>query len=83
MAGLTVEDQAFGAVNSESSDFTDYPNDGLLGMAFGTIAQSKKPTFFENLMQEKKLVAPLFSVHLARSQEMGSEARFLDLCISV
>ena len=73
MADLTVEGQTFGAVRSESSDFNEYPNDGLLGMAFGTIAQSKKPTFFENLIHQRKLAAPSFSVHLARNQEIGSE----------
>lgn len=42
-------------------------------MAFGTIAQSKKPTFFENLIEQKKVAAPLFSVHLTRNQASGSE----------
>lgn len=73
IGGLTVGNQAFGAVSSESEDFNSYPNSGLLGMAFGTIAQSKKATIFENLVAEKKLAAPLFSVHLGRNQETGSE----------
>ncbi|KAL0956283.1 hypothetical protein HGRIS_002441 [Hohenbuehelia grisea] len=76
MAGFTVQNQAFGAVNRVSSDFNYYPNDGLIGMAFGSIARSGKPTFFENLMDQKKLSAPLFSVHLARNQATGSEVCF-------
>ena len=73
LAGLTVPEQAFGAVSSESDEFNGYPNSGLLGIAFGTIAQSKRPTFFENLMSEKRVAAPLFSVHFGRNQETGSE----------
>lgn len=46
-------------------------------MAFGTIAQSQKPTFFENLMTQKKVAAGIFSVHLTRGKEQGSEVRTL------
>ncbi|TFY72126.1 hypothetical protein EVG20_g882 [Dentipellis fragilis] len=76
IGGLTVESQAFGAVNQESRDFDGQPNDGLIGMAFGTIAQSRHPTFFENLIQARRLATPLFSVHLARNQATGSEICF-------
>jgi Eukaryotic aspartyl protease. len=81
MGDLTVEGQAFGAVSSESNEFNEYPNDGLLGMAFGTIARTRKSTFFENLIHDRKLAAPSFSVHLARNQEIGSEVRFFFLYI--
>lgn len=77
--GLTVEKQVFGAVTRESDDFNGYPSDGLLGMAFGSIAQSKQPTFFEKLIEGKKLAAPLFSVHLTRNRAEGSEVRFSPL----
>lgn len=73
IGSLAISDQAFGAVSRESDDFNDSPNDGLMGLAFGTIAQSKKPTFFENLIQAQKVAAPLFSVHLTRNQASGSE----------
>jgi hypothetical protein len=76
LSGLTVSNQAFGAVSQLSEDFNAYPNSGLLGLAFGTIAQSRKPTFFERLIREKKLAAPLFSVHLARNPVSGSEVCF-------
>ncbi|KII92250.1 hypothetical protein PLICRDRAFT_154633 [Plicaturopsis crispa FD-325 SS-3] len=76
IGGLTVQQQYFGAVTKVSSDFNDSPNDGLIGMAFGAIATSKKPTFFENLMSAKLVNAPLFSVHLTRGQKTGSEVCF-------
>ena len=76
-AGLTVPSQGFGSVNNRSEEFNKQPNDGLIGMAFGTIAQSRQPTFFENLIKERKLAAPLFSVHLSRHEERGSSVRVL------
>jgi hypothetical protein len=72
IAGLTVSSQTFGAVQSESSEFAEEPNDGLIGMAFGTIAQSRAPTFFENLLQQRAVSAPLFGVHLERGHAQGS-----------
>jgi hypothetical protein len=75
IAGLTVKNQEFGSVNNESYEFYKQPNDGLIGMAFGTTAQSRQPTFFENLIKERKIAAPLFSVHLSRHEERGSSVR--------
>ncbi|KZT10735.1 acid protease [Laetiporus sulphureus 93-53] len=76
VGGLSVAQQAFGAVRSQSADFYDQPSDGLLGLAFGSIARSKQPTFFENLMLSKQLAAGAFSVHLEREQTSGSEVCF-------
>jgi hypothetical protein len=73
LSGLSVSNQAFGAITDLSEEFNSYPNSGLLGLAFGTIARSKQPTFLERLILEKKLAAPLFSVHLARNEASGSE----------
>lgn len=70
---LAVQQQAFGAVTSESADFDGYPNSGLLGLAFSSIASSGAPTFFENLVNGKQLAAPIFSVFLARGEDTGSE----------
>jgi hypothetical protein len=82
IAGLTVTGQAFGSVNNQSDEFGKQPNDGLIGMAFGTIAQSRQPTFFENLIKERKITAPLFSVHLSRHEERGSSVRIFKFTIS-
>ena len=73
VAGLTSEQQTIGLVEMESSDFQGYPNSGILGLAFSTISSTGKPTLFENLMRENKLMAPFFSVHLTRGTEDGSE----------
>ena len=54
---------------------------GLIRMAFGTIAQSRRPTFFESLIAQRKLPAPLFSVHLSRHEENGSSVCFLSVLL--
>ncbi|KAH9979073.1 aspartic peptidase domain-containing protein [Lactifluus volemus] len=76
IAGLTVDHQAFGAVSEQSDEFGKQPNDGLIGMAFGTIAQCRQPTFFENLIKQRILSAPLFSIHLSRREKEGSSVCF-------
>ncbi|KAH9892463.1 acid protease [Cubamyces lactineus] len=73
---IGVDKQTFCAVHKVSEDLNQEPNSGLLGLAFGSIAQSGKPTFFENLLAEKKLSASIFSVHLTRLRERGSEVCF-------
>ncbi|KAJ4476867.1 aspartic peptidase domain-containing protein [Lentinula edodes] len=73
IAGTAVLNQTFGVVYRESQDFQEYPNDGILGMAFGTISQSRSSTVFETMMKQGKLKWPCFSIHLARGQETGSE----------
>lgn len=75
IAGLSVKDQVFGAATEKSEEFSRDPNDGLLGLAFKDIAQTGQPTFFENLV-EKKRIPPLFSVHLTRRKKEGSELCF-------
>ncbi|KAH9935665.1 aspartic peptidase domain-containing protein [Fomitopsis serialis] len=73
---LSVAQQTFGAVKSETEDFYDAPSDGLLGLAFGSIAQSRQPTFFENLMTSKQVASGAFAVHLQRDQAAGGEVCF-------
>ncbi|KAF7376093.1 Acid protease [Mycena sanguinolenta] len=67
VGGLEVRRQWFGGAWDLSGDFNDLPNDGLLGLAFSTVAQSGKPTFFENLIA--KGLTPMFSMHLARHHD--------------
>ncbi|KAK7472627.1 hypothetical protein VKT23_000740 [Stygiomarasmius scandens] len=69
VAGISVQQQTFGVVTLESEDFDQYPYDGIIGMAFSTVARSGAPTFFENAWRENNFVLPIFSIHLARSQD--------------
>ena len=72
---LGVANQTFCVARRESADFSDgAPASGLLGLAFGRIAASGEPTFFENLLAQRKVDLGVFSVHLTRGREDGSEA---------
>ncbi|OSD06750.1 acid protease [Trametes coccinea BRFM310] len=73
---VNIPRQTFCAAHKVSDDFDEEPSDGLLGLAFGSIAQSGAPTWFENLLEEKKLAASVFSVHLTRGKAKGSEVCF-------
>ena len=70
---LTVEQQPFIAVRTESQDFMDYPSSGLIGLAFRSISRMNAPTFFESLLSERKLAAGIFSTHLTRGEANGSQ----------
>ena len=70
---LTVTNQTFCAARRQSEDFDSGPTSGLLGLAFGSIAVSRKPTFFENLLEQKRLDQAAFSVYMTRKKEQGSE----------
>jgi len=73
MQDLTIQNQSFIIVSSESDDFKYEPNDGLIGMGFSSIAQSRSPTFFENLIQTRAIAEPMFSLHVTRGLVSGSE----------
>ena len=47
------------ARSAQSDGMESQLNDGLIGMA---IAQSRRPTFFESLVAQRKLAAPFFSL---------------------
>ncbi|KAI0085144.1 aspartic peptidase domain-containing protein [Irpex rosettiformis] len=76
LGSLSVDQQHFIAVRTESEDFMEYPSSGLLGLAFKSISQMNTPNFFENLLSARKLAAGIFSIHLTRGQEDGSQICF-------
>ncbi|PVG01212.1 acid protease [Serendipita vermifera] len=71
--GFKVDAQDFGGVFKQSKSFQTSPNSGLLGLAFGTVATSKKLPFFENLLAKRQVPSPYFGVYLTRGKTMGSE----------
>uniref|UniRef100_A0A0W0FVP8 Peptidase A1 domain-containing protein n=2 Tax=Moniliophthora roreri TaxID=221103 RepID=A0A0W0FVP8_MONRR len=73
VSSISVDNQTFATINHQSSDFIEYPNDGILGFAFSTIAQCEQHTFMENAILEGKVDLPIFSVHLERGRRDGSE----------
>uniref|UniRef100_A0A8D2NX91 pepsin A n=1 Tax=Zosterops lateralis melanops TaxID=1220523 RepID=A0A8D2NX91_ZOSLA len=75
VAGINVHNQIFGLAETEPGDFFYYtPFDGILGLAFPSIASSGATPVFDNMMMENLVDRNLFSVYL--SSQGGSFVLF-------
>lgn len=72
IAGLTAAKQRLGAATAYSSSFSasNFPPDGLMGMAYQTISAYNAPPVFQTLVAQGQVSNPVFSFKLAKS---GSE----------
>lgn len=69
-----VTKQIFALANTSAPVIEALPCDGLMGMGFSTIATYGAPTFFENLITQGNLPAPLFSFYLQRARDVTSKS---------
>ncbi|NXO90932.1 PEPA protein, partial [Certhia brachydactyla] len=77
VAGINVRNQIFGLAETEPGDFFYYtPFDGILGLAFPSIASSGATPVFDNMMMENLVDRKLFSVYLSRDSQGGSFVLF-------
>ncbi|XP_014734165.1 PREDICTED: pepsin A-like [Sturnus vulgaris] len=77
VAGINVRNQIFGLAETEPGDFFYYtPFDGILGLAFPSIASSGATPVFDNMMIENLVDRHLFSVYLSRDSQGGSFVLF-------
>ncbi|NXI85435.1 PEPA protein, partial [Rhipidura dahli] len=77
VAGINVRNQIFGLAETEPGDFFYYtPFDGILGLAFPSIASSGATPVFDNMMMENLVDMRLFSVYLSRDSQGGSFVLF-------
>ncbi|NXO25628.1 PEPA protein, partial [Cisticola juncidis] len=77
VAGINVHNQIFGLAETEPGDFFYYtPFDGILGLAFPSIASSGATPVFDNMMIENLVDRHLFSVYLSRDSQEGSFVLF-------
>lgn len=65
VAGLTSPNQTFFAATN-AVGFIELDADGIIGMAFSSIAQDNGTTFFENLMADGSVDVNEFGVYLGR-----------------
>ncbi|KAG8907334.1 hypothetical protein FRB99_004581 [Tulasnella sp. 403] len=72
-AGLSMENQGFGAVAKASQGFNAGPNAGVLGLGFPANAASGATPFFINLATQGKLASNVFSMYFSRNGGNGSE----------
>ncbi|KAH9968219.1 acid protease [Russula dissimulans] len=72
IAGLSAKSQTLGAATEYSSGFSSsqFPADGLMGMAFQSISNYNASPLFQTLISEGAVTAPVFGFKLATS---GSE----------
>ncbi|NXK49537.1 PEPA protein, partial [Chauna torquata] len=77
VTGIKVTNQIFGLAETEPGTFFYYaPFDGILGLAFPSIASSGATPVFDNMMSEDLVAMDLFSVYLSKDDESGSFVLF-------
>ena len=78
LAGRSVAGQLFGEAVEYSDNFRNVndPTDGILGLSFGGISESKAPTLIDALFQQHKIDARMFSFYLTSDQQK-SGSRFI------
>uniref|UniRef100_A0A8C3PJX3 pepsin A n=1 Tax=Calidris pygmaea TaxID=425635 RepID=A0A8C3PJX3_9CHAR len=73
VANIEVLNQIFGLAESEPGTFFYYtPFDGILGLAFPSIASSGATPVFDNMMMQNLVAENLFSVYLSKEGQSGS-----------
>jgi hypothetical protein len=75
-AAVVVHSQVFASIRRQHGSFDTTPCEGLLGLAWSTIAKSGEATFFDNVCQQGLVKHEIFSVYLTDHGQAGSEICF-------
>ncbi|KAK3548983.1 hypothetical protein QTP70_024808, partial [Hemibagrus guttatus] len=77
LAGIQVTDQEIGlSTNEPSQPFLEAPFDGILGLAYPSIAVGNAMPLVDNMMQQGLLEQNLFGIYLSPAGGSGSEVAF-------
>ncbi|XP_031582303.1 pepsin A-like [Oreochromis aureus] len=76
VGGISVANQVFGLSQTEASFMTYMQADGILGLAFQSIASDNVVPVFNTMITEGLVSEPIFSVYLSGNSEQGSEVVF-------
>ncbi|NXD74531.1 PEPA protein, partial [Eolophus roseicapillus] len=77
VADIEVYNQIFGLSETEpGDDFYYSPFDGILGLAYPSIASAGATPVFDNMMREGLVARDLFSVYLSKDEKSGSFVLF-------
>nr|BAU16176.1 pepsinogen A1 [Cynops pyrrhogaster] len=76
VGGLTVANQVFGLAYTEADFFSSMPFDGILGVAYPSIACDSATPVFDNMWSQGLLPQDLFSVYLSANGASGSVVIF-------
>uniref|UniRef100_G3NZ44 pepsin A n=2 Tax=Gasterosteus aculeatus aculeatus TaxID=481459 RepID=G3NZ44_GASAC len=76
VGGITVPNQVFGISETEAPFMAQMAADGILGLAFQSIASDNVVPVFDNMVKQGLVSQSLFSVYLSGNSEQGSEVAF-------
>ncbi|XP_065492313.1 pepsin A-like [Caloenas nicobarica] len=77
VADISVLNQIFGLSETEPGYFFYFaPFDGILGLAFPSLASSGATPVFDNMMEQDLVARDLFSVYLSKDSKSGSFVLF-------
>ncbi|KAE8591647.1 hypothetical protein XENTR_v10018524 [Xenopus tropicalis] len=77
VGNIKISNQMFGLSESEPGSFLYYsPFDGILGLAFPSIASSQATPVFDNMWSQGLIPQNLFSVYLSSDGQSGSYVLF-------
>ncbi|KAL4658665.1 pepsin A-like [Arapaima gigas] len=76
VGGISITNQIFGLSETEATFMEYMQADGILGLAFPSIAASGATPVFDNMMTEGLVSQDLFSVYLSSNSEEGSVVIF-------
>ncbi|XP_068453350.1 pepsin A-like [Clinocottus analis] len=76
VGGITVSEQVFGISRTEAPFMAHMAADGILGLAFQSIASDNVVPVMDNMIKEGLVSQPLFSVYLSGNSDQGSEVVF-------
>lgn len=66
VGGITVANQVFGISESEAAFMAHMAADGILGLAFQSIASDNVVPVFDNMVNQGLVSQQIFSVYLSR-----------------
>ncbi|CAB1428657.1 unnamed protein product [Pleuronectes platessa] len=76
VGGISIANQVFGISQTEAAFMASMKADGILGLAFQSIASDNVVPVFDNMIQQNLVSQPLFSVYLSSNAQQGSEVIF-------
>ncbi|KAM9856034.1 pepsin A-like [Aulostomus maculatus] len=76
VGGISVANQVFGLSRSEAPFMAHMAADGILGLAFQSIASDNVVPVFYNMVKQNLVPQPFFSVYLSSHSQQGSEVIF-------
>ncbi|XP_059180660.1 pepsin A-like [Centropristis striata] len=76
VGGLAVRNQIFGLSKTEADYMEFMRTDGILGLAYPSLAASGATPVFDNMMSQGLVDQDLFSVYLSHKPEKGSVVTF-------